>query len=226
MLHQRTFPSPEGEGFTDPQGQTLNRDQYSGLGLTQTNLLEKLTTSGYSDDPNVLELARELSAGGLLTTIRGKAIKPVQLEHPSELLLGPSIHPQPALRIHHLVRFIHAFALARIILKRKSVRHAVFRVQRRKTLSEVRKTRLEIEKTRNLLSIFRYLRPLFYAAREQCLLDSLVLVEFLAHYQIYPTWVFGVKAMPFMAHCWVQYGRFALSSYPTSLKAFTPIMTI
>lgn len=76
-----------------------------------------------------------------------------------------------------------------------------------------------------LVEIFNCLRP-YYIRRYLCLYDSLALIEFLALYQLFPRWVFGVTAEPFNAHCWVQERDQVLNDTVEYVRSFTPIMAI
>jgi hypothetical protein len=40
--------------------------------------------------------------------------------------------------------------------------------------------------------------------KDQCLFNSLFLIQFLACYRVYPDWYFGVRLNEFYAHCWIQ----------------------
>jgi hypothetical protein len=84
---------------------------------------------------------------------------------------------------------------------------------------------LDIERARSLTAVFDSLR-LFYPRSYQCLFDSLALIHFLARFDIYPDWVFGVTAEPFEAHCWVQSGNIVLNDTLERVSAFTPIMCV
>ncbi len=78
---------------------------------------------------------------------------------------------------------------------------------------------------RSALSAFDSLR-LFYPRPYLCLFDSLALVHFVARFGLYPDWVFGVRAEPFEAHCWVQAGNVVLNDTVERVSAFTPIMSV
>jgi len=54
----------------------------------------------------------------------------------------------------------------------------------------------------------------------------LALLEFLAIKNLYPTWVFGVQAQPFGAHCWLQEGDKLLNESVEYAGQFTPIMAV
>jgi hypothetical protein len=76
-----------------------------------------------------------------------------------------------------------------------------------------------------LTNAFRALRPIFQRDH-LCLFDSLALLEFLALYDIFPTWVFGVRPEPFAAHCWVQSDNVVLNDTVERTSGFIPIMTV
>jgi Transglutaminase-like superfamily len=84
---------------------------------------------------------------------------------------------------------------------------------------------LDIEHASYLMAVFDSLR-LFYPRPYLCLFDSLALVNFLARFDMYPDWVFGVMSDPFEAHCWVQSGNVVLNDTIERVSAFTPIMYV
>ncbi len=59
-----------------------------------------------------------------------------------------------------------------------------------------------------------------------CLLDSIAMVKFLAKRALHADHVFGVTAVPFSAHCWVQSGTMVLNDALGHALAHTPIRTI
>jgi hypothetical protein len=81
------------------------------------------------------------------------------------------------------------------------------------------------ERARSLTSVFDRLRW-FYPRPYLCLFDSLALIHFLARFGLYPDWVFGVRADPFEAHCWVQAGTVVLNDTVERVSALTPIMYV
>lgn len=73
---------------------------------------------------------------------------------------------------------------------------------------------------------FHALRPL-YPHAYLCMFDSLAMLNFLAHWHVFPAWVFGVSADPFEAHCWVQLGDQVICDTPTfAASRFVPIMAL
>jgi Transglutaminase-like superfamily len=73
---------------------------------------------------------------------------------------------------------------------------------------------------------FVSLRPLVYSSRDKCLYDCLVLLEFLAYFDLFPTLVIGVATFPFRAHCWLQYGPLVLTDYVEHTLSYTPILVV
>ncbi len=84
----------------------------------------------------------------------------------------------------------------------------------------------DLGRARALVRVFVRLRPFFFASRDGCLFESFVLVRFLAHYGLFPHWVFGIRARPFGAHCWLQEGETVLNDSVEHVSRLTPIMLV
>ena len=100
------------------------------------------------------------------------------------------------------------------------------RVKRRKDLLGPRARSLDAERARKLVEAFARYRVFLFSSKDECLYDSLALLEFLAHYGIYPDWVFGVQTRPFAAHCWVQHGDIVFNDTVEHVRGYTPIMVV
>jgi hypothetical protein len=83
----------------------------------------------------------------------------------------------------------------------------------------------DVERARELVAVFHALR-LFFPVNYLCLYDSLALLEFLARYDVFPTWVFGVRLEPWAAHCWVQEAGVTFNEDVEEAANFTAIMAI
>jgi len=81
------------------------------------------------------------------------------------------------------------------------------------------------DRCHELVAVFSVLRP-YFPEKSSCLLDSFMLIEFLARYGIRPHWVFGVRTAPFSAHCWVQHEDLVLNDTPDHVGTFVPIMAV
>jgi Transglutaminase-like superfamily len=204
----------------------LNRNKYFGIGSAHVPCIHALFQGDMQEHDELSGLLDQLVTAGLLTLdpLRGHPFQPITLEATHGTLIEEWTDDRPSLRGHYWLSFLTAYARARVSLK-LGVAHAVHRVKLRNERYAAVRLELDVARARGLIRIFRYLRPLLYAARERCLLDSMVLLEFLARYEIYPTWVFGVKVAPFEAHCWVQHGGYVFNGRPEHVRAYGPVMT-
>jgi hypothetical protein len=123
----------------------------------------------------------------------------------------------------HAGSFFLSSARASRELQRQRFQLTVESVRARKSRNAGRAGPLDIERARSLVSVFERLRW-FYPRPYLCLFDSLALIHFLARFQVYPDWVFGVSADPFEAHCWVQTGSVVLNDTVARISGFTPIL--
>jgi hypothetical protein len=126
--------------------------------------------------------------------------------------------------LHHIFSFMAASRAAAIWLK-GPIAQTVSRVTERKSRRAYRSPQFNVDRARALISIFRRLRP-FYNRQYLCLFDSLALLIFLAKYDIFSTWVFGVQSEPFSAHCWVQHDEFLLSDTVDRVHIYTPLLAV
>ena len=68
-------------------------------------------------------------------------------------------------------------------------------------------------------------RP-WYPHRNVCLFDSLALLRFLLHFGARGELIFGVRGMPFSAHCWVESECGPLNDEADYCASFTPILRV
>jgi hypothetical protein len=178
------------------------------------------STTAQSADP-----LRELEQGGLLTKDRtgGRPFATTAVDLAVEPLLDLDTAP-PAIRMVDWWNFAVACTTATVRLRWHPLEKTVAAVAKRKALHGAH-DHLELERARHLTAVFNRLRSLF-PANYLCLFDSLALIEFLARYQLYPTWVFGVRLEPWSAHCWIQQGQFAFNEGVEEAATYTPIMAI
>ena len=174
-------------------------------------------------------LSRMIAQGMLVTDPKvGKAAVPVVTTRPETSLVEFDLHTPLAATAAHLGHFLMAYAGAKSALQFRSIKSVVGAAARRRARTETRAAAspAELGKVRGLVGAFLYLRPVFFTARQACLLDSLTLLNFLARYRIFPQWVFGVTANPFYAHCWVQQGDAVFNDTPDFVRGFTPILVV
>lgn len=211
----------------------IDRDQYLAIDREPIETLTPWLSlrSNNDDHPTpekeiptaVASIADDLLAQGLLTPreLDGKPFKPVSTPPPR----ARSVRRQRITR--NVVRFAGFYAacsVANRYLTAARTKDAIDLVRRRKA-SQCQQVPGAPNQLLSLLSTFDALRP-FYPRPYLCLFDSLALVEFLARYRIFPTWVFGVCGEPFQAHCWVQHQDLLLNDSVEHVSTFTPIMTV
>jgi len=85
---------------------------------------------------------------------------------------------------------------------------------------------VDLPRLRAALVTYEKLRPLVFTARDQCLFDSLALMNFLADECLFPRWVVGVKTSPFRAHSWVQFGDTVLNDQHENVRRFRSILVV
>lgn len=176
-----------------------------------------------------LEAARKLHDAGLLTTDprSGRAAHPPQLEDAASSLLQNLPDSPSRGSPKHLVLLTCVAITVAAILKFRSLEWTIGRLRRRKAVRITRIGPLEdAGRIAALTQGFFRTRAFVYSSREKCLYDSLVLLEFLAHFKLFPTLVIGVTTFPFRAHCWLQYGSLVLTDYVERTRVFTPILVV
>jgi hypothetical protein len=122
-----------------------------------------------------------------------------------------------------LFSFVAASLFAKLALRFCRFDRVVNRVARRGAYRRASHP-LDLERARQLVAAFGRMRVFLFSTRDECLHDSLAVVEFLARYGLFPSWVFGVRARPFEAHCWVQHGGVVFNDTVEQVGAYVPIM--
>jgi hypothetical protein len=219
--------TPQASIFLD-----VRNDRYTGLQPEQARALP-LVIHGWPGDPSNIDqrlatqTAEELLERGLLTR------DPATGRIAAQVMVSPAteaVWEWPDVKVPHIrladvlcvaLCHVRAAGMLRIFRFETVVSH----VARRKALAGA-STERDASKLRHLTAAFLSVRPLLYTSRDRCLLDSLVLVEFLAMHRLFPTWVIGVQPAPFAAHSWVQAGQCVLNNPVRYVRKFTPILTI
>ena len=180
------------------------------------------------DTPSVEPLLAQLVAAQLLTddAAAGRIPGPLSLGEVVDSLVQWDATAKPAVRLHHVASLSFSCARAYCALKWNSIGTTLQAVQTRKLSRVQSRDGVDWVKLRGMVRVFVELRPWFYSHHDRCLFDSLVLIEFLAIYRIFPMWILGVKNAPFAAHSWVQQGPYVLNGPPESAREFTPIVII
>lgn len=211
----------------------LGRNQYVGLEATYLPVLRSVMTSENPGTLHTEELVDKLREAGLVCDDQrnGRPLIPTSVEVADTLLVpmdaDVTADVRSHVRPHHIANLFISYALASLSFRLCSLKRAVRRVEtikNRKARSG--DTALDLDAARRLVQIFEYLRPLLYTSQDKCLLDSLTLIEFLARYDVFPTWILGVRTGPFRAHSWVQHSRYVFNDSPGHTRAYVPILAI
>jgi hypothetical protein len=205
----------------------LHRDDYflvNGQSATALDMLASQKESGMSTSEMTSAL-QQLINDGLLTSdsSSGKEIRPVQADLATDDLIDTERALQARLSLLDIARFATACISSAIWLRHRPLESVVGSVASRKARRGFSST--DVERARELTEKFHRLRS--YVPRDYlCLYDSLSLIQFLASYGVFPTWVFGVRLEPWAAHCWVQEGSYTFNTEVEEAASYTPVMTI
>jgi hypothetical protein len=213
----------------------LRRDKY--MGIAREHLAALAATVHGWPEPGRYEatpptssanaLVRQLVASGVLTMdpAMGKDVRSPVIAPPRFEAVEPDLEYRPRITLRNVSRLSIAAAKAQALLKLRPIEAVVTRVRERKQ-RENPAGEFDLAAARPLIAEFLYLRPLVFTSRDECLFDSLVLVELLARQRLFPDWLFGVSTNPFKAHSWVQAGDHVLNDLPERIAKFTPILVV
>ncbi len=205
----------------------LKQDDYTFVGGEGAAALRGLSS------PEIAEMTSQLSDalkglidGGLLTKDRsaGRAVAPTTDAPATEPLFDDEAKPTVRVSAGHVWHFFTASTMAAVQLRWIRLERTITRVQRRKAHRTPSKP-IDIGRAQELVAIFERLRS-FFPRRYLCLYDSLALIEFLARYGVFPSWMFGIRLEPWAAHCWVQEAGLIFNEDVEEAAGYTPVMVI
>jgi len=204
----------------------LRRDQYFGLDGTSARVLRSLVDG--DDSATCATLAVELVARGLLTEDprTARLLTPTRIVIPDCAFADSEIDGRPAVTVRHALVLIRIALTVWAALRLGSIEYAVERLSRIKARQRAACT-LNPRRTEELIAVFLHLRPLLFVSRERCLLNALILAEFLQRNRVNAMCVFGVTTLPFAAHSWVQTeDLIATEESRQFLLTFSPICAV
>ena len=215
----------------------LKQDRYFALEAAKTAMLATVVpgwpvTAQQGTNAVVGKAAEEalrplLRQGWLLEESTGaREATPVSVPRPETQLTGEGDSRSEKLGLRTLFAFVVASVFARAALRFWPFDRVVRRVAQRKARYSSSNELLDLERARRLIGAFERMRVFLFSTRDECLHDSLAMLEFLAGYRIFPTWVFGVRARPFVAHCWVQHEDVVFNDTVEHVSTYVPIMAV
>jgi Transglutaminase-like superfamily len=215
----------------------LKQDRYFALEAAKTAILPAMVpgwpvtpqraTDAVADDAAEEALRPLLRQGWLLEeSTGGRQATPVSVPKPETQLTGDGDSGSERVGLRTLFAFVAASVFAKAALRFWPFDRVVRRVAQRKARCSNAHEPLDLERARRLIGAFERMRVFLFSTRDECLHDSLAVLEFLARHRIFPTWVFGVRARPFAAHCWVQHADVVFNDTVEHVSTYVPIMAI
>lgn len=214
----------------------LKQDRYFALEAAKTALLGSVlpgwpgsapTGAAVTEQSRVEEVAAPLVRRGWLleNPVDSKDATPVSAPRAEIELVRPTDVIDTKLGLRAVAAFVVASVLAKFVLRFWRFERVIHRVAARKARRASNQP-VDRERARQLVDAFDRMRVFLFSSREECLHDSLAVVEFLALFGIFPTWVFGVRARPFVAHCWVQDTGVVFNDTVENVTTYVPIMLV
>jgi hypothetical protein len=172
-------------------------------------------------------LANELFRRGILTAdiTSGKNGAPVSVFAALAELTADNAGRR-SLRTADVIALVASSISAALSLRYRPLKCVIDQVEHRKRQRAERSISVDGEVFGRLIAAHGYLRPFLFSTRNSCLFECLVLMNFFARYDLFPTWVFGVHTHPFAAHCWIQSDGLVLNDTVDHVSRYTPIMAI
>lgn len=210
--------------------QCVERRQFEALGPFLEGWKEPADTDRAATGalPGIAEaLANALSSQGILSEDSAGTKDAVATDflHPVQAIDSNRAGPSLWSSCLHANTFFASCMRASRELSQQPLHVTLEAVRTRKARSGSRAGARDFDRAHSLVLVFNRLRW-FYPRPYLCLFDSLALLHFLARFDVYPDWVFGVSADPFEAHCSVQWGNMVLNDTVERVSALTPIMYV
>jgi hypothetical protein len=185
---------------------------------------------GHTDDtkPEPHEGIAALTRRGLLTHSKsiGRPFSPLTVPINHAVPFGTGRPQRLRINVMHVARFVVALTCASIMIRRGHLSFLITRILKLKEQLAMVSPAKEARDLLVLVHIFRRLSALFYTAKNACLLDSVVLTEFLIRQGHRPMLLLGVRTKPFLAHAWVQMDDCVLNDSLEHAQTLTPIAAI
>jgi Transglutaminase-like superfamily len=196
-------------------------------GIVQNSFSASISPPANCDAAEADALSALLATEGLVTrdAALGKPLLPLSVETVGAIDSPRRTPLDTQLLGIHLFKLMFSFITVKYQLRmvpfEKIVRRAQARQPERPTAIV-----LSGDQVARLVRLFRRLRSFFYTAHNNCLLDSLVLRDFLYRNGITSTWVMAVESRPFAAHSWIQYRGIVLNDSLEHVQRYTPIFSV
>lgn len=212
----------------------LARGRYLGIGAGTAAALGEVVAdwpgrefgvTRHDTDRNLPPAAERLLHQGLLSTARPTAAAPV-LPAPRHSIDVQNDVAGLRTRATDLIEMARAAAGAAWALRFRSIDAQATLIAQQRASGVNKRVDAPSEYLRSSVAAYEKLRPLFFTARDKCLLDTYALLRFLGGRGLFPHGVIGVRTQPFRAHAWVQHGDMVLNDQRENVARFTPILVL
>ena len=216
----------------------LRRNQYIAVSPGSVGSLNE-TVEGFTSlgsSPSALEQKgkqadseiRSLLARGILTDSRrhGKPASRAVIQASHAFTPGHRLSTSRTIRASHIERFTASVLYCTWNLRRHKPKPIIDRIAALRARPMEQAASGGTEVAAQVVEIFRRLRTFTYTAKNHCLLDSLILTDFLFRNGLMPTFIIGIRTKPFLAHAWVQIGDCVMDDKLESLEDLTPILVV
>jgi hypothetical protein len=178
-----------------------------------------------SPKPDVLQFMEELVSKGVLTVepSKGRVAAPVRIEPPRTTLIDGYVDLEGPTHVRDGVRMIAALATTMYSLRWGTFDAIIKRIRSRASALDQQG---DLATIRNRVTLFQKLAPFFITRTDSCVFTTLALGDFLHRYQLHPGYVFGVRTVPFSAHCWLQMGSVVINDTVENVGTYTPILAL
>lgn len=183
-------------------------NRYHGLQADQAAALQMALGQSATHYPAVAEsdvatFAACLKARGILTTSAQEGADRTRppVVAPTRSLAEAPPDTAAAVNPRHALQVLWLFLRYRFWLNRGRLDTALSHLRRLHAMCALTRT---ADESIGLLRSFNAVRPHIYSSKDQCLLDSLILTQFLLTHGVSATFLIGVRTLPFAAHSWVQ----------------------
>jgi len=163
-------------------------------------------------------LTQDLQLGKPMEEVRVKVLDAIE---PA----GRTLEGESRIRFQHAVRFAMSYCMVSARMRVLGFESVILGLKRRNTYLANNRYSDPVN-LKSVLNAFQRIRPLFYTARDRCLVDCLVLIEFLQRSGITANLVIGVEVRPFTAHAWVQHEGTVLTDWRANVQDLTPILVV
>jgi len=140
--------------------------------------------------------------------------------------VGDEIVAETPARLGHVVSFLFSLLSASFSLRFLPLGFTVGVVHKRKARAIAKGYCFDAHRAAQFTFVFRRLRPYLFSANGHCIIHALALVNFMAIYGEFPSWVLGVRTEPWSAHSWVQHENFLFDTNPAKVCPYDPLLSV